>query len=264
MLTNNEQKERKSRIAAIAGTILFHALVVVSLILLALRSPSDSSDEGGVDVSYNYNIDSLGNIKPEAPVTTEDSNPQINQISADEQKADLEVNENPLVDKKKTEKPNSILSGKPIAIVETPDERTLIHKKPDAGKSIKNSPGVYPKSSGKTEGKFKPVETTGPVKFDDKSGNGIGVWFELAGRGYISLPKPALDKPVDGRINVSVIVNREGKVIFARTVDKGTNITDIHIRLRAENTARKTIFATVIDALEEQRGIITYVFEKQR
>ena len=264
MLTNNEQKERKSRIAAIAGTILFHALIVVSLILLALRSPSDSLEEGGVDVSYSFNFDSLGDFKPEAPITTEVSNPQISQISSNEQKADLELKENPLVDKRKTEKLYPALSAKPIAIVETPDERTLIHKKPDAGKIIKNSSGVNPKSSGKPEDKFKPAEITGQVKFDDKSGNGIGVWFELAGRGYISLPKPALDKPVEGRINVSVIVNREGKVIFARTVDKGTNITDIHIRLRAENTARKTIFATVKDAPEEQRGIITYVFEKQR
>lgn len=264
MLTNKEQKERKSRIAAIAGTILFHALVVVSLILLALRTPSDSSDEGGVDVSYNYNFDSLGDVKPEAPPPITDSNPQISQISATEKKADQEIKENPLTDNRKIEKLNPALSAKPIAIVETPDERTLIHKKTDAGKSIKNSSEAYPKSSAKPEDKFKPVETTGPVKFDNKSGNGIGVWFELAGRGYISLPKPALDKPVEGRISVSVIVNREGKVIFARTGEKGTNITDIHIRLRAENTARKTIFATVKDAPEEQRGIITYVFEKQK
>ncbi len=264
MLTNNEQKERKSRIAAIVGTILFHAMVVVSLILLALHSPSASSEEEGVAVSYNYNFDSLGNIKPEASVTATDSNSEIRQASADGQKTDGEVKENPLVDKKKTEKLNPTLLAKPTAIVETPDERTIIHKIADAGKSAGNITDVKQNSSIKREDKIKTVETTGSAKLDDKDGNGIGVWFELAGRGYISLPKPALDKPVDGKIGVSIIINRDGKVIFARAGARGTTITDIHLRLRAENTARKTIFAASNDAPEEQRGIITYVFVKQK
>ena len=262
MLSNNEQKERKSRIAAIAGTILFHALVLFLLMILALHSPSASSEEMNVEINDKYSFDSLGNIQTESPVSVTDSKPQTSQDNTYGQKDVGEVKENSLVYKKKTEKPDQAFSAQPKAIVETPDERTIINKILAGGKRTESSPIVNPKSSGKPKDKIKPDATIESAKFDDKSGNGIGVGFDLAGRGYISLPKPSFDQPVEGKIIVSVIVNREGKVIFARAGGRGTTITDIHLRLRAENTARKTIFAANKEAPEEQRGIITYVFEK--
>jgi len=264
MLSNNEQKERKSRIAAIAGTILFHSLILTSLMLLALRTPSVSTENENVEVSYSYNFDSLGDIQFEVPSPVPDSKPQISQPAVDEQMVTGKVEEIAFTDNRKKDKSNPATIAKPKAIVETPDERTIIHKTPDAVKNARTSTAVNQATAAKSGEKVKSGEPPAPAQFDDKAGNGIGVWFELAGRGYISLPKPAFDQPVQGKIVVSVVVSREGKVIYASAGNRGTTIQDIQLRQRAENTARKTIFATAKDASEEQKGTITYVFEKHK
>lgn len=263
MLSNYEQKERKSRIAAIAGTILFHALILVSLILLALHTPDIPKDDGNVEISYNYIFDSLGDIQAETPSPVPDSKTQISEV-VEEQTISVKEKEIAVIDNKKKDKSNNVTIAKPKAIVETPDERTIIHKTPDAVKNTRTSTAVNQATAAKPGEKVKSGEPPASAQYDDKAGNGIGVWYELAGRGYISLPKPAFDKPVQGKIVVTIIVSREGKVIYAGTGTKGTTIQDIQLRQRAENTARKTIFTPVKEASEEQKGTITYVFEKQK
>ena len=248
MLSNYEQKERKSRIAAIAGTILFHALILVSLILLALHTPDIPKDDGNVEISYNYIFDSLGDIQAETPSPVPDSKTQISEV-VEEQTISVKEKEIAVIDNKKKDKSNNV---------------TIIHKTPDAVKNTRTSTAVNQATAAKPGEKVKSGEPPASAQYDDKAGNGIGVWYELAGRGYISLPKPAFDKPVQGKIVVTIIVSREGKVIYAGTGTKGTTIQDIQLRQRAENTARKTIFTPVKEASEEQKGTITYVFEKQK
>lgn len=65
MLSNKEQRERKSRMAAVAGTILFHALLLLILHLLTLRTTLPLPAEQGVEVEIGYNDDGTGNIKTE-------------------------------------------------------------------------------------------------------------------------------------------------------------------------------------------------------
>ena len=95
-----------------------------------------------------------------------------------------------------------------------------------------------------------------------RKGNGIS--FDLGGRGARSLPKPTYNSPEQGKIVVSIKVNRQGQVTYASAGAKGTTISEINLRQQAENAARKTVFAPDADAPEEQRGTITYVFVKQR
>ena len=93
---------------------------------------------------------------------------------------------------------------------------------------------------------------------------GSGISYDLGGRGARSLPKPTYNSPEQGKIVVSIIVNRQGQVTSASAGAKGTTISEINLRQQAENTARKTVFEPNADAPEEQRGTITYVFVKQR
>jgi hypothetical protein len=258
MLTNAEERERKSRIAAIAGTITVHLLIVVSLMFLALRNIPDSHESSSVELYAVSSFDSTGDvIQMEAEMNPE-TKAVVSTKSAETKKFDEKAVTISL--KIATEKPKPVSLSKPKAIVETPDERTVIHKISDVGKKNSNSNNL--KTTPKSDDKIITDVATVAVKFDDRAGNGIGVWFELAGRGYISLPKPAIDKPVEGKISVSVIVNKDGKVIFAKAGARGTTISDIYLRLRAENTARKTIFESNKKAPDEQRGTIIYVFEK--
>jgi hypothetical protein len=93
---------------------------------------------------------------------------------------------------------------------------------------------------------------------------GYGISYDLGGRGARSLPKPTYNSPEQGKIVVSIKVNRQGQVTYASAGAKGTTISEINLRHQAENTARKTVFEPDADAPEEQRGTITYVFVKQR
>lgn len=264
MLSNNEQRERNSRIIAIAGTILVHALIVVLLMLLALHAQIPLPEEDSVQVNLSYSNDSLDDIQPKVSALAPDSLPQPGQNKVEEQMITIKDDQSPTIEKnkKKIDKPETTPVGRPTAIIETPHEQTIIRKPVDPAKSTSNSSRINQSITGKPSAQSKPGETPISTKSNNSDGKVSGVSFELGGRESVFLQKPIFNPPVEGKIIVSVIVDREGKVIYASTVTKGTTIPDIKLRQQAENTARKSLFTPDKDAPAEQRGTITYVFVK--
>jgi protein TonB len=257
MLSNSEQRERKSRIIAIAGTILLHALILTCLILLHLHARIPLRENESVQINFNYNNDSLADSQEQAPAFVPDSLPQPEQIKPDNQMITKNDDQSATIEKntKKIAKPETTPVGKPTAIVETPHERTII-RKPD--------PGNTPKASS-TVNQFvtrNPDEAPSSQQVTNTDRKLKGVSFDLEGRGSIFLQKPIFDPPVEGKIIVTIIVERQGKVIFASAGSKGTTISDYKLRQQAENAARKSLFAPDKNAPTEQRGTITYVFVK--
>jgi outer membrane biosynthesis protein TonB len=94
-------------------------------------------------------------------------------------------------------------------------------------------------------------------------GVGPGISFDLTGR-TARLQKPSYNSNEEGKIVVTIKVNRQGKVTSAVAGARGTTISEISLRQQAENAALKTVFSSNSDAPEEQRGTITYVFKKVR
>ena len=264
MLSNSEQRERKSRIIAIAGTILVHALFLISLMFLALRARIPLKEEDIVQVNFNYNNDSLADTQAQAPALIPDSLPQPELINSDNQMVKKNAEESTTIEKniKKSVKPETAAVGKPTAIVETPHEQTIIRKPMAPGKSTQTSSGADQSIGGKPNAQLKPGETPKSTKSNISDAKVSGVSYDLDGRGSIFLQRPIFNPPVEGKIIVSIIVDREGKVIYASTTATGTSILDIKLRQQAENAARKSLFAPDKDAPTEQRGTITYVFVK--
>ena len=264
MLSNNEQKERKSRIAAVAGTIVFHALMLVVLLLLAFHTPLPLPGEEGVEVNIGYSDNGMGDIQPEVPALAPEAAPQPSQNKSDEQLVTENTEDAPVIDKnkKKTVKPTPIL--KPTPVVEKPKEPTVNQKALYPGKSTKTATGGNQGTTGKPGDQGSPNGTPGSTNYEGNGGKGNGISFDLGGRGSRSLPKPTYNSPEQGKIVVSIKVNREGKVTYASAGAKGTTISEINLRQQAESAARKTLFAPDADAPEEQRGTITYVFVKQK
>jgi hypothetical protein len=93
-------------------------------------------------------------------------------------------------------------------------------------------------------------------------GVGSGISYDLGGRTARSFGKPFYNSPEQGKIVVSIKVNKQGKVTYASAGAKGTTISEIGLRQQAENAALKTVFAPDADAPDEQRGTITYNFRK--
>jgi outer membrane biosynthesis protein TonB len=266
MLSNHEQKEQKSRIAAVAGTIVFHALLLLALLLLALHTPLPLPAEEGVEVNLGYSDDGKGDIQPEVPALAPSATPPPSQAKADDQLVTENTEEAPAIEKikKKTEKTNPTPVTKPTTDIEKPKEPTVNQKALYPGKSNKTAPGGNQGITGKPGDQGKPNGTPGATNYDGSGGKGNGVSFDLGGRGARSLPKPTYNSPEQGKIVVSIKVNQQGQVTYASAGAKGTTISEINLRQQAESAARKTVFAPDPTAPEEQRGTITYVFVKQR
>jgi len=262
MLSNNEQKERKLRIVAIAGTILFHAMMLVVLLLLAFHTPLPLPGEEGVEVNIGYSDDGMGDIQPEVPALSPKAAPQPTQAKAEDELVTDKSEEAPAIDRKKTVKPAPVV--KPSPVIEKPKEPVVNQKALYPGKSTKTSPGGNQGITGKPGDQGKPNGTPGSPNYEGNGGKGNGVSYDLGGRGARSLIKPTYNSPEQGKIVVSIKVNRQGQVTYASAGAKGTTISEINLRQQAERAALKTIFAPDADAPDEQRGTITYVFLKQR
>jgi hypothetical protein len=206
----------------------------------------------------------MGNIQPEVPALAPEVAPPPSPNKADEQLVTENTDEAPVIDKnkKKTVKPNPI--AKPTPVVEKPKAPTVNQKAMYPGKSTKTSTGGNEGITGKPGDQGSPNGTPGSSNYTGSGGKGNGISFDLGGRGSRSLPKPTYNSPEQGKIVVSIKVNREGKVTYASAGAKGTTISEINLRQQAESAARKTLFAADADAPEEQRGTITYVFVKQK
>jgi len=266
MQSAQEQKEKKSRIAAIAGTILFHGLVLLSLLLLALRTPLPLPGEEGVEVNLGYSDQGMGDMQPEVPAEAPSAVPSPDKPSDDDQLVTEKTEEAPVIEKvkKKTEKTNPTPITKPTPVVEKPKEPTVNQKALYPGKSTKTTQGGNQGITGQPGDQGNPNGTPGSPNYEGTGGKGNGISYDLGGRGARNLPKPVYNSPEQGKIVVSIKVNRAGQVTYASAGAKGTTISEINLRQQAESAARKTQFAADDAAPEEQRGTITYVFVKQK
>lgn len=88
-----------------------------------------------------------------------------------------------------------------------------------------------------------------------------GVGFSLAGRsasGKWPLPEYKVQK--EGRVVVSVTVDKQGKVVRAVGGVKGSTTTDAQLVKAAEEAAKKATFNADSKAANLQVGTITYIF----
>lgn len=84
--------------------------------------------------------------------------------------------------------------------------------------------------------------------------------FNLNGRtvvGKLGQPENRTNK--EGRVVVEITVDRQGKVIQAKAIAKGSTVQDATLWRAAEEAARETTFNT--DAKVVQSGTITYIFK---
>ncbi|MDO9257266.1 MAG: hypothetical protein Q7U54_17230 [Bacteroidales bacterium] len=262
MLTNNEQNERKYRMAAFAGTLLFHAFVSGVLVLLAFHTPLPLQHEAGVEINLNLKDTNKSALHTQVHSVTPEASDLLLENKTGQQEVDENYTETLIPSKKKTDKLN-LISGKiRKSIVETPDESTVVHKTvyTSTAKS-KGSKQEIPVIPGKQDNS-KNIKESQSQKNPVEKGNGIS--FDLGGRKALILPKPSFNSSEDGKIVVSVKVNVEGKVISATAGDKGTTITESNLYKQAENAARISLFARDSNAPEAQRGTITYFIVKQK
>ncbi|MFH1001193.1 MAG: energy transducer TonB [Bacteroidota bacterium] len=285
-------QEYKDKSKAWFGTLLFHALLLFALFFLALKTPLPIPEEEGVEVDLGYSDFGQGDIQPEYN-DNQSLNPENKKQLTEEQnsEASKNISENiveeasdapAIVSKpeqkketeKKIEKPVKKEEKKP----ETEAKITLPKQeaKPEVKTEVKQEPVVDPrllytgKGSSKSEGNDQQAGDKGipdgipnAINYQGNIGAGNdGISYNLGNRKANSLPKPSYVSDDQGKVIVSIRVDKDGKVISAEIQQKGTTVSDVNLHNMARQAALKAIFAPDSNAPEIQFGTITYNFIK--
>jgi len=277
--------EKKDKIKAIIGAVLFHLLLLIALIFLGLSTPLPLPEEEGVEVNLGYSNVGSGNqqaqlpkeeVRPPAPTPQQESSKNeeeelVEDISNDAPNIQEKPAEEP---KKKDDVKEEVKEEKTEEIVEkTPKEveaKTEPEPEPEpvvdprllyTGK--KDNQGESAEGDDNQAGD-KGKETGDPNSqgYDGLGGQGNGISYNLGNRKAKSLPKPKYNSDDQGKVVVSIWVNKMGQVTRAEIQQKGTNITDINLRNMAKEAAMKAKFTADSDAAEIQKGTIIYNFIK--
>lgn len=262
-------KERKNRIIAYAGTALFHALLLLIFFLMALRTPLPLPGEEGVEVNLGYTDVGMGQVQQ--PVTQPASSPaprpeptqQREEIATQQTEESVALpssRDNRVEPRPQPVRPEPVTTPQPEPEPEQPrvDPRAIYRGRPnDAQTGQSEGATGQPGDQGRPDG-----SPTSP-SYDGSGGAGDGISFSLTGRSATYLPKPDYPSREQGRVVVTIWVDREGRVVRAQPGAQGTTTADPALRKAAEEAALRARFSANPSAPDEQRGTITYVFMRQ-
>jgi TonB family protein len=252
------------KLKGIAGTIVFHALLLVVLIFMALRTPLPLPDEAGVEVNLGYSDEGMGQVQPKEPMPQMAAAPPV---ASEERPEDIV-----------TEETEEVPAIKPVQEKPKPKEKTETKPTPKPQPQPKPQPVVNPNAiykgkqgnasqggnegiTGKPGDQGKPTGDRNAQGYDGSGGSGGGVSFDLSGRTSRQIPSPPKTFSERGTVVVKIFVNRAGEVTRTSAPAKGTTTTSSTLINLAENAAKKARFSPKSDAAEEQSGTITYIFE---
>lgn len=269
--------ERNDRWKALAGTLIFHGLILLAFILIVFTNPEPPlySDNSGVEVNFGYMEDGMGEIQPEPDKNLVKSVPQPQQQKAEPEKEIMtqELEDAPEMAKKADPKKEV---KKPPVVVTPP-------KKPEPPKPVVNETALYkPKKSG-SEGEtgkagdqgieegslYSKNHGTTMGSGDHGTGDGShgtggpggkGYSFSLAGRGMRVPPKISDQSQEHGKVVIDITVDKNGNVLTASGPGRGSTTTSSNLLRKAKEAAMKTKFSPSPQGVEEQRGTITFVF----
>ena len=219
----NDNKSRKSKIIAGVGTVVFHCLLLLALLLMAFRTPLPLPGEEDIVTQDTEEAPSLKKEKEKDNKTQPQTKPK-------------EKPEEETKTPEQTVNPKALFKGK--------------DKSQDGG-----SEGI----TGQPGDQGNPNGLAGVQKYDGQGGQGNGPGYDLGGRGAKSLQRPPREFPEEGHIVVEIYVDRDGNVVRA-AITKGTDITNTEMRNMALEAARRSKFTPDPTAPEEQKGTITYTF----
>ncbi len=149
---------------------------------------------------------------------------------------------------------------KPKVVEKVPEKPKVDPRALYTGKSKSTDNGSNEGETGKPGDQGSKFGKKDIIVHDGKGGEGNGVSFDLGGRGAKHLPKPTYDSPDQGKVVVTIYVNKQGQVTKAYAGAKGTTIADNQLRKLAKEAALRAVFNPDPNAPETQKGAITYNF----
>jgi len=270
-----KKAEKKDEIKGIAGTIVFHALVILALLFLALRTPLPLPSEGGVEVNLGNSEDGMGMIQPEELASAAPVSPPPSTASETEEYVTSDEEEAPAIEPKKEPKPKPVERTEPKPVVKkepAPEPAPKVNPKalfPGKSTTGKTGAGGNEGITGKPGDQGNPFGTPDATGYEGDGGSGggkgggvgSGISYDLSGRTPKSIPRPSNTFRDQGKVVVRIWVNRNGDVIRVEPGIKGSTTTSSQLKDLAAQAARKAKFSANPDAAETQVGTISYIFE---
>ena len=250
-------KPTKNRRKAIIGTVLFHIGLLLCFIFMGLTYQIPPPPEEGITINFGYQDFGSGSEQAEQIVEKQEITPQ--EI----------VNNNPVVEDISTQDIEETPTTKLKEQLEKPKEVNKIEeKKPEP---VVNTKALYPgkkqnnsNSQGISEGQGDQGSQDGDPNSNAYTGGGTGtngIAYQLGGRTIAEIKKPNYDSQQQGKVVVTIRVDRNGKVISATPGAKGSTTTNAYLYSKAKEAALKTTFEANTTAPEIQVGTIIYNFK---
>lgn len=275
-------KDYQSHIIAGAGTIIFLLLLLFLLFRLSMSAPLQLEDEGIVitfgdadegggmpDVLPMPDPMTQAEQQPAAPAPTP-VQPSDNDLMAQEDEESLPVAQQNEDELKRQAEQEELLRKQQeeearLEAERIEREKALAEQKARQEEAIKKAQAMAALfgQSGSTEGANAENATATPAV--TSKGNPVGKNFgqvdgnmwSLQGRSVKTMPKPSTDFLEQGKVVVSIRVDKAGNVVAA-SIGDGTTISDRYTQQLALDAARRAKFT---EGDKEQIGSITYNFK---
>ncbi len=258
------RKEGKSKIIGVAGTLLFHVLILLALTTVCLTYRPERENkakwppEHHSEILYGGEYVRAGDLLTEETAFDDDLAAADFEASSGEDLSDEgEIGEPSPPAAARDDSPMKVVD-KPAAEKTGPREEELARiRREKREKEASERIGNQVKFGGKGQGSGE----SGSPRGNSSAGNVSGApGHNLGGRTLEHWGKPVSQK--SGTIMVKVTVNRDGKVIKAvATSGEGPAYADGAIRRNCEKASLSSRFSVDKSAAKEQQGTITWRFE---
>ncbi len=253
----------------IAGSFIFHAIILLALYFFVLVPPNPPWEEQGMMMS-------LGEPNMGGPSETPIENPQPNEtytpITEQTEQPELSQNTDPDVDvvakdvPKKPEKRPTLETP-----VERPKEQIELPKKPTAKSLFKRNTtasenqggrgdGPIPGNEGEPDGDPNGVPGGRGTGTSGDGTGGKGFSYSLYGRRISRKPNISSTSNDVGIVVVNITVDRNGNVTKAEPGARGSTTLVADKLEKAKQAALSTKFSPKTDGPEEQYGTMTVNF----
>ena len=290
-VSNNQ--DTRYKLYGLFGTIVFHTGLYFLLRWLLLVTPippfPESPGGGGMSIEVNLgnSDEGMGNIQPDKPAVEKIKTPaRPVEVTREARNVRTKTSGEQILADENGEATKMKVVDKPAKkVVETKPEPVInpnaMYKRPSnvgASQGITGRPGdqgvaggvadakVYKGNPGSGNGGGSGNGTGGGTGNGNGPGvgpgTGSGISYDLGGRSARSLPKPSYNSAEQGRVVVTIWVNREGRVTRVISGAKGTTVTDPSLIQQAESAARQALFSSNPSGPDEQVGKIIYNFLK--
>lgn len=255
-------KVTKSQIQGAVATLAVHAVAVVLLLLLVMRTPQLEA-ESGIPVM-------LGNTELAQGHTESYQFTEVSSVKSDVPNIENAPQTQP---KPQVEEPLITQPDEPTVEMPTPEEieaqKRAEAERLAAERAAQQMASAFGKGfemGSKGTAEEAAAEGTqgtqeGVAGADKAVDIGVQGTFDLNGRSISGsgLPVPVNTVQDEGRVVVNITVNPAGQVI-ATSINRRTNTVNPDLRKAAEDAAKRARF-NKIDGVDEAHGTITYYFK---